>query len=333
MTRVLRRYRALEVSPRTHRRWAYGTAGFFLAIIAFGAAVRLTGSGLGCPDWPRCHGTFVPELEMHRWIEFGNRVISALAIVPVLGLLVSARKRVPHRRGLERLSWLLLVGLVAQGAMGAVTVRLHLRWGTVMAHFLLALVLLTLAVIIAWHARRRDGDPPPGNDARTVLMSRALSAYAGLVIVVGTFATAAGPHAGGAGTGDVVQRLDFMGPETMRRLILGHGHLATALGLLTVALFLHARRRGARPGLVRALAAGALLIAVQGVVGLVQYHSNLPAELVWFHASAAAALWAVFVLVALEAGRPVRAAVPPADGRPSGAEPGAHRAQAPAPVA
>jgi heme a synthase len=328
MRRVLRRYRALEVSPRTHRRWAYTTAGFFLAIIAFGAAVRLTGSGLGCPDWPRCHGTFVPELETHRWIEFGNRVISALAIVPVLGLLVSARKRVPHRRGLERLSWLLLVGLLAQGAMGAITVKLHLRWGTVMAHFLLALVLLTIAVVIAWRARR-DGKPPPANSARTVVMSRALSVYAGLVIVAGTFATAAGPHAGGAGTGDIVQRLNFLGPETMRRLILGHGHLATILGLLTVALFVYARRRGAQPGLVRALGAAAVLIAVQGGVGLVQYHSSLPAELVWFHASSAAALWAVYVVVALEAGGPAA----PAAGRSARAEPGAQRPRAPAQVA
>jgi heme a synthase len=305
MGAVLRRYRSLEVSPDTHRRWAYATVAFFVVIIAFGAAVRLTGSGLGCPDWPRCHGSFVPELDMHKWIEYGNRLVSGLAIVPVLGTLISARRRVPHERGLERLSWLLLAGLLVQGALGAITVKLHLRWGTVMAHFLLALALLTIAVIIAWRARA-SGRPPGGNDLRTVVLSRTLAAYGGLVIVVGTFATAAGPHAGGAGTGDIVQRLDFMGPETLRRLILAHGHLATVLGLCTVALFFFARRRGARPGLVRALAVAAVLMAVQGVVGLVQYHSGLPSELVWFHASAAAGLWATFVVVALEAGRPVR---------------------------
>ena len=307
MTAVLRRYRDLEVSPRTLRFWADATVVFFLVVISSGAAVRLTGSGLGCPDWPRCNDSFVPELDTHAWIEYGNRLISGIAIVPVLGVLISVRRLVPFRRDLVAPAWWLFAGLLAQGAMGAVTVKLELRWGTVMAHFLLALVLLALATLIAWRARRPADAPPPENDRRLVALSRALTVYGGFVIVLGTFATAAGPHAGGAGTGDVVQRLDAFGPETLRNLILTHGHLATALGLSTVALFLFARRLGATRGLQRAIGAAAVLMALQGAAGLVQYHADLPAELVWFHASSAALLWIAFLAVALEAGRPAGA--------------------------
>lgn len=303
MSGVLRRYRALQVSPRTLRLWAQGTVAFFLVVISSGAAVRLTGSGLGCPDWPRCNGSFVPELDTHAWIEYGNRLISAVAIVPVLGTLVSIRRLTPFRRDLVRPAWLLFAGLLVQGLLGGITVKLDITWGAVMAHFLLAFVLLTLAVVIAWRARREPG-PPPEHPRRLVLASRALAVFGGVIVVLGTLATAAGPHAGGAGTGDVVGRLDAFGPGTLRQLIFVHGHPAAVLGVCTVVLFLVARRAGASPGLVRAVGAAAVLMAVQGIAGLVQYHSDLPAEVVWFHASAAALLWVAFVGVALEAGRP-----------------------------
>ena len=311
MSGVLRRYRALQVSPRTLRLWSQGTVAFFLVVISSGAAVRLTGSGLGCPDWPRCNGSFVPELDTHAWIEYGNRLISAVAIIPVLGTLISVRKLVPFRQDLVRPAWLLFVGLLAQGLLGGITVKLDITWGAVMAHFLLAFVLLTLAVVIAWRARREPG-PPPEHPKPLVIASWALAVYGAVVVVLGTLATAAGPHAGGAGTGDVVERLDALGPETLRRLIHTHGHLATALGVCTILLFLYARRAGASRGLLRAIAASGLLMAVQGVAGLVQYHSDLPAEIVWFHASAAALLWIAFLAVALEAGRPARPRLPEA---------------------
>ena len=304
---MLRRYRDWQASPRTLRLWAYALVGYFVVVISSGAAVRLTGSGLGCPDWPQCGGSFVPELTTHSAIEYGNRLISGVAIVPVLAVLILARKRRPRREDLVRPAWWLLGGLLAQGLLGGITVLVDIRWGAVMAHFLLAFVLLTLAVVIAWRARRPDGAPPPGHDARTVVLARALAVYGGVVVVLGTLATAAGPHAGGAGTGDIVQRLDALGPQTLRRLILAHGHLATVLGLCTVALFFYARRRGASRGLVRAIGAAAVLMALQGTVGLVQYHSGIPAELVWFHASTAAVLWIAFATVALQAGRAVTA--------------------------
>jgi cytochrome c oxidase assembly protein subunit 15 len=310
MNGVLRRYRNLQVSERTLRFWAYGTVGFFLVVISTGAAVRLTGSGLGCPDWPRCNGSFVPELDTHAWIEYGNRIISGIAIIPVLGTLISVRKLAPHRADLVRPAWWLFGGLLAQGLLGGITVKLDITWGAVMAHFLLALALLALAVLIAWRARRPPGSTPE-HPVRLVIGARAIALYGAIVVVLGTLATAAGPHAGGAGTGDVVERLDVFG---LRRLILTHGHMATVLGLSTIALFAYARHAGAGRGLLRAIGAAGVLMAFQGALGLVQYHSDLPAELVWLHTSAAALLWIAFLVVALEAGRP---AAPTAAGSPA----------------
>jgi hypothetical protein len=134
--------------------------------------------------------------------------------------------------------------------------------------------------------------------------------------VAGTFATAAGPHAGGAGTGDVVERLDAFGASTLKTLIHVHGHMATAMGVLFVALWLLARRRSAGRTLMRALTAVCLLVAAQGIVGLVQYHNALPAAVVWVHASLPAVLWVTLVWSWAAAGSPARSAalVRPAPG-------------------
>lgn len=298
---MLRRYRELKVPLRSFRGLADLTVIGLLVVISSGAAVRLTGSGLGCPDWPQCHGEIIPELDTHVAIEFGNRVISGLVGLPILALFLFARKLVEPRPELVRIAKWMLIGVLAQGLLGGITVRLDLTWAAVVAHYLLALALLAGAVVVAWRARRPPGHEPPP-DARLALMARALGVFGGIVLVMGTLATAAGPHSGGAGTGDVVDRLTVLGPETLRRLILYHGHMATALGLLTLLLWFLARRRGAARGVRRALAALALVIGVQGVAGLVQYHSDLPAEVVWFHASAAALTLVALVWVVMEAG-------------------------------
>jgi cytochrome c oxidase assembly protein subunit 15 len=321
---VLRRYRSLTVSPARLRGLADLTVVALLIVIASGAAVRLTGSGLGCDNWPQCSDSSVlPELSTHALIEYGNRIISGLVGIPILALVLLAPKRAPRRDDLVRLSRWLFAGVVAEGAMGGLLVKVELQWASLMAHYVLALALLFVAVMFAWRARRPDDAPAPEHDRRLTLATRALVAYGAFVLVLGTLATAAGPHAGGAGTGDVVERLrlDAFGAETLRQLILLHGHLANALGWLTVLLWFVARRRGASAGLRRALTATALLIAAQGAAGLIQYHSDLPAEVVWFHASGAAALWAALVWSGLEAGRPA-----PAPARVSEAAAGARPA-------
>jgi cytochrome c oxidase assembly protein subunit 15 len=165
----------------------------------------------------------------------------------------------------------------------------------VIAHYLLSMALLLASAILIWRVLRPEGGSGPGGDRLLAFATRALVIYGAVVIVAGTFATAAGPHAGGAGTGDVVERLDAFGASTLKTLIYLHGHMATAMGVAALLLWSVARYRRAGPPLMRALTAVCLLMAVQGIVGLVQYHNALPAEVVWVHASLPAIMWVVLV--------------------------------------
>jgi cytochrome c oxidase assembly protein subunit 15 len=265
-----------------------------LVLIVFsGAGVRLTGSGLGCPSWPDCSGTFVPELDTHVWIEYGNRLFSTVVGVACIAAGVLAFRVRPLRRDLLWPASLLAAGVIAQGVLGGVTVLLHLSWQVVIAHYLLSMTLLVAGAVLVWRVRRPAA--AAAADRLVELGARVLVVYGALVIVAGTFATAAGPHAGGAGTGDVVERLDAWGAGTLKSLILTHGHMATAMGVVAVALWAFALHRRAGAALMRALTAVCVLMAVQGVVGLVQYHNALPAEVVWVHASLPAVLWTALV--------------------------------------
>ncbi|MGH2948402.1 MAG: COX15/CtaA family protein [Solirubrobacteraceae bacterium] len=291
----------LTLSPRAYTRVALAALVLLVLIVFSGAGVRLTGSGLGCPDWPSCSGTFLPELSTHVWIEYGNRLLSAVVGGACFAAGVLVFRVRPFRRELVRPALVLLFGVVAQGLLGAATVLLHLSWPVVIAHYLLSMILLLAGAVLVW---RLLGPRGSSADRAVTLATRALVAFGGVVIVAGTFATAAGPHAGGAGTGDVVSRLDVWGASTLKTLIYLHGHMATALGIVSVLLWLFAWRRGAGRTLMRALTAVCLLMAVQGIVGLVQYHNALPAEVVWVHASLPAVMWIVLVWSWAAAGRP-----------------------------
>ena len=287
----------LTLAPQTYRWVAYAALLTLVLIVFSGAGVRLTGSGLGCPSWPDCSGSFVPELDTHVWIEYGNRLFSTVVGIACIAAGVLAFRVRPLRRDWLRPATVLAAGVVAQGLLGGLTVALHLSWQVVIAHYLLSMVLLVAGAVLVWRVRQ-----PPGASAAVgstdrwiVVATRVLVIYGAVVIVAGTSATAAGPHAGGAGTGDVVERLDAWGASTLRDLILLHGHMATAMGIVAVALWAFAVQRRAGRALIKALTAVCLLIAAQGVVGLIQYHNALPAELVWVHASLPAVLWTVLV--------------------------------------
>ena len=281
------------LSLRAYRWVAYAALATLVLIVFSGAGVRLTGSGLGCPSWPDCSGTFVPELDTHVWIEYGNRLFSTVVGFACIAAGVLAFRVRPLRRDLLRPAVVLAAGVVAQGLLGALTVALHLSWQVVIAHYLLSMTLLVAGAVLVW--RVRGSSPGGGGDRLVVLGTRVLVVYGAVVIVAGTLATAAGPHAGGAGTGDVVERLDAFGTSTLRSLILMHGHMATAMGIVAVLLWAFALHRRAGAVLMRALTAVCLLLAAQGIVGLFQYHNALPAELVWIHASLPAVLWTVLV--------------------------------------
>jgi cytochrome c oxidase assembly protein subunit 15 len=300
----------LTVSPRTYAIVAQ-TAMVILVLIVFsGAAVRTSGSGLGCPDWPDCRGTFLPAFEKHTWMEYSNRLLSSVVGVVCIAAGLLAFQLRPLRRDILRPALVLPVGVIAEGGLGAAAVAFDLQWPVVIAHYLLSLVLLVAATVVVWRLRRDESAPPPENDRLTVLGTRALTGYGGLIIVLGTFATAAGPHAGGAGTGDVVRRLDVFGADTLVKLIKLHGHLAAAMGVAALGVFALAVFRRAGGELRRSLAAVCVLLGVQGALGLWQYHTQLPAEIVWVHSSLPAVLWALLVWSWLAAGRPARVAEP-----------------------
>jgi heme a synthase len=277
--------------------------------------VRLTGSGLGCPSWPDCSGTFVPELDTHVWIEYGNRLFSTVVGVACIAAGVLAYRVRPRRRDLLKPATLLAAGVIAQGVLGGITVLLHLSWQVVIAHYLLSMILLVAGAVLVWRVRRPPGEATAGGDHLVVLCTRVLVVYGALVIVAGTFATAAGPHAGGAGTDDVVERLDAWGAGTLKSLILLHGHMATAMGVVALALWALALHRRAGRALILALTAACVLMAIQGVLGLVQYHNALPAEVVWVHASLPAVLWTVLVWSWAAAGSLAAPATEPAPAR------------------
>jgi cytochrome c oxidase assembly protein subunit 15 len=304
------------VSPRTYAIVAQ-TAMVILVLIVFsGAAVRTTGSGLGCPDWPDCRGTFLPAFEKHTWMEYSNRLLSSVVGVICIAAGLLAYRRRPFRRDIVAPGLVLAIGVLGEGALGAAAVAFHLHWPVVIAHYLLSLILLAAATTIVWRLQREPGEPAaaeseapaevpaaaPPADRPVALATRALVVYGALIIVLGTLATAAGPHAGGAGTGDVVDRLRVFGASTLVTLIKVHGHLAAAMGVGAVVLWLVARRRRAGASLQRGLTVLCLLMALQGALGLWQYHTQLPAEIVWVHSSLPAVLWAVLVWCWLAAG-------------------------------
>lgn len=293
------------VGERTYRRIAYAALFTLTLIIFTGAAVRLTGSGLGCPQWPRCNDNgFLPPLSSHQLIEFGNRMVTGVVGLPCLLAAVGAFRLRPFRRELVLPSLILIGGVFVEALIGGATVLLDLSWQVVILHYVTTCALLIAAAVLVWRLHHGPGTPAVVNPRRTVLATRALTLYGGLVLVLGSFATAAGPHAGGAGTGDYVDRMHGIALDTMIKL---HGHPAAALGFLSIGVFLLARRQGASPALLRALAAVALLIGAQGALGLVQYYNALPAGVVWAHASLAAVLWLALVFASLAAGRPAGA--------------------------
>src|SRR3954469_1752466 len=274
-------------------------------IVLTGAGVRVTGSGLGCPTWPKCtDSSLYTQLTTHGVIEFGNRVLTFFVGFAAIGAFVASFLRRPLRRDLVWLSLLLPLGVVAQAVLGGFTVIYKLAPGFVMGHYLLSMLILVACVALDWRAHHEAGDAGGRGDRLITRCVWALVPLGAITIFAGTAATAAGPHAGGAGTGDVVKRLDFKGAETLRFVIEQHARLATLLGLAAVGLWLLARRRGGPPEQRRALTVLCLLLAAQGVVGGVQYALELPAEVVWVHVVLAATTWLAILWVVAATGRP-----------------------------
>src|SRR5215216_4131454 len=247
--RIRTRLARLTLAPQQYLHVAELALVFLTLIVFTGAAVRLTGSGLGCPDWPKCFGGVAPPLKTHAVIEYGNRILSGLVGLAAVAAGALAWRRRPFRRDLALIGLLLPLGVVGQAVLGGFTVRNHLAPGFVMGHFALSMLILVAAVALAWRARYEPGERPPASDRLATWAVRGLLPLGALTILLGTAATAAGPHAGGGGTGDVIDRLEWKGADTLDWAIHQHGRIAAALGVAAVAVWFLLRRRDADPEL------------------------------------------------------------------------------------
>jgi heme a synthase len=292
----------LAVTPIQYRRVAYVTLASLTLIVLTGAAVRLTDSGLGCENWPKCGGTPLPPLSSHALIEFGNRAISGVVGVITVVAAVLAFTRRPFRRDLAWLAVALPVGVLAQAVLGGFTVREHLAPGFVMGHFALSMVILIAAVALAWRATFEPGSRARSHDRVGVWAVRVLAPLGALTIFAGTAATAAGPHSGGF-TGQHVHRLHFKGADTLVWTIHQHATIAALFGVIVIGVWLLRRHRGASTDVLEPVTVLGVLLAAQGLVGSVQYELKLPSDMVWVHVTLATLTWLTVLWAVAAAGR------------------------------
>jgi cytochrome c oxidase assembly protein subunit 15 len=295
---------ALEVSPVAFRRIAWASVGVLILIVATGATVRLTGSGLGCPEWPTCTTQHALPQGYHSYIEFSNRVVSAITVFTTLALAAAAwRTRGLGRRG-RRLATAVFLGTLAQAPLGAITVYYDLNPYLVITHLLLSFTLISLAVLTLLEASRlvRGGAGPLPAIAR--LGAAVLVAAVVVLAVSGTAATAAGRFPGSSGT-KVVPRLGHFYPA-----VYWHVRAVAAFGVVFLVLAAWAwTRRRTHPWLIRGCAGLLAILAAQMTIGEVQYrtYGTVPWWLVLIHVATAATLVGWTVGLAARLWRPVAA--------------------------
>lgn len=292
----------LEISPRRYAQVTAVALAALALIVLTGSAVRLTDSGLGCPDWPKCHGGTTPPLESHAVIEYGNRLLTGFVGLAVIAACALAFFRRPYRWHLAVFGALLPLGVLGQAILGALVVKYHLAPGLVMSHFILSMMLLDAAFALAWCARYEPWERRRSSDRSGVWSVRALIPLGQLTILAGTIATASGPHAG-AHEGELVHRFDFKGAETLEWVVQRHAALAAIYGFAAIGVWFLLRRPGGDRRALKPLTVVLGLLALQGVVGGVQWALELPPEIVWVHVGLATGNWLAMLWTVAAAGR------------------------------
>jgi cytochrome c oxidase assembly protein subunit 15 len=298
------RARRFELSPPTFRRLALASAAWLWLIVVTGATVRLTASGLGCEHWPGCTaGNPFPSKSYHSFIEFGNRIVSALTILATLVGWAGARFTPGVPRWVRRLALGTFVGTLAQAPLGAITVYAGLNPWLVMSHFLLALVVLAGGVVVAVEAvsfeRGRATERLPQRIRRGAFVAGAALLA---LVVTGTVSTAAGPHPGSAD----VERL-----WRLHAALYVHVRATAIFGLLFLAFLVYVyRNRYQWPLSAESGGLLLLLLLVQMGIGELQYRTHLPWWLVLIHVGLAAAVWAFAVALVAVIQRPPKAFAP-----------------------
>lgn len=259
------------------------------AIVFTGALVRITGSGLGCSTWPECTpGSYTPtpdqpEAPLHAWIEFGNRLLTFVLLINALALMFTILKS--GKRELRRLGALQILGILAQGVLGGITVLTALNPATIAAHFLLSIILIAGALSL----RQRAHGKSPIEITLIPLVTKLIWLHlllTSLVLIAGTIVTGSGPHAGDS----AAERFN-LDSRTMAWI---HADLVIALLGVSIALLI-AIRLGLT-GQARQVLSGRiqlfLIVALaQGGIGYIQYFTKLPEALVAAHIIGSIAVW------------------------------------------
>jgi cytochrome c oxidase assembly protein subunit 15 len=283
--------------PRTVQRSALSALVMAVIIVGTGGAVRLTGSGLGCPTWPKCTDeslTTTSEMGFHGVIEFGNRLLTYVLCAAVGWAIIAARSEKPYRRSLTRLGWAQFWVVMGNAILGGIVVLVGLNPYTVAAHFLLSTALIAVATLMWQRTREGDAAPRPLVGASVQQLVWVLTGVTVLLIAVGTVVTGAGPHAGDSSE---VPRMPFDW-ETVSK---AHAVLAWVVVTLTFALWFVLKAVDAPKGPLARTRDLFLILLAQGVIGYVQYFTDLPEVLVGVHMVGSCLVWigALRVLLAL----------------------------------
>ncbi|UXY26852.1 COX15/CtaA family protein [Streptomyces sp. HUAS TT20] len=294
--------------PRTVQRAALAALVMGVIIVVTGGAVRLTGSGLGCPTWPTCTDdslTTTGAMGLHGAIEFGNRMLTYVLCAAVGWAIIAARSQKPWRRGLTRLGWAQFWVVMGNAVLGGIVVLVGLNPYTVAAHFLLSTALMAVATVMWQRTREGDGAPRPLVGKAVQQLVWFLVAASVLLIAVGTVVTGAGPHAGDSSEVDRIP-IDW---ETVAKL---HAVLAWIVVTLTFALWFVLKAVDAPKGPLNRTRELFVVLLAQGALGYVQYFTHLPEALVALHmlGSSVMWIWVLRVLLSLRERPDVTAALP-----------------------
>jgi len=282
-----------SVSPKTYTQICRVALGLLCIIVVTGAAVRLTGSGLGCTDWPRCNSEkFIDVSSTHGAIEQVNRLFTGLVAAGVVLAVLAANVRQPRRRDLVVLAWGLVVGVLGQIVLGGIVVLTGLHPLANQGHFVLSMVLIANAVVLLHRSQEPDGPRRSLVSSTQEYLIWALMGMGTVAIVTGTVVTGAGPHAGD----ENAPRFDFDISHVARI----HGISVILTLIVCLVLALQYRRVTRETRLIQSALETVLVVGVlQATVGYVQYFNNVPAVLVGVHIAGATAFFASLVNLVL----------------------------------
>ena len=261
----------LAPDRRAVERWAWASVVANLVIVLTGGLVRLTGSGLGCPTWPRCTDqSFVPhrELGVHGAIEFGNRMLTYVLVAVALGTLIAIWRWSGSSPTARRIAVVLALGIPFQGVIGGITVLTDLNPSIVAMHLLLSMALIAGSILLVVNVRETTVAPVP---TRTVALTRVTFGMLVVVVYLGTVVTGSGPHAG-----DADSPRNGLNPHVMSHVHAGGVYLLVALTLATVVVL-----RGTPARRFAVLLLGFEML--QATVGFLQYFTDLPVTVVAVH--------------------------------------------------